>query len=159
MRVRGTSVIQGYWRRPEANTESFCDGWLKTGDVAYIDDEGYLYIVDRIKDLVIRGGENIGCAEVEAALLEHEDILEATVYAVPDERLGEEVGTTVYSPSAIGSDDLSAFLNARVARFKIPRYFKIISEPLPRIASGKINKRELRELAVREIRDGKVQGT
>ena len=159
LRVRGTSVIQGYWRRPEANTESFCDGWLKTGDVAYIDDEGYLYIVDRIKDLVIRGGENIGCAEVEAALLEHEDILEATVYAVPDERLGEEVGTTVYSPSAIGSDDLSAFLNARVARFKIPRYFKIISEPLPRIASGKINKRELRELAVREIRDGKVQGT
>ncbi|MCZ6503090.1 MAG: class I adenylate-forming enzyme family protein [Gammaproteobacteria bacterium] len=156
LRVRGTSVIQGYWRRPEANTEAFVDGWLKTGDVGYIDDEGYLYIVDRIKDLVIRGGENIGCAEVEAALLEHEAILEATVYAVPDERLGEEVGTTVYSPSAIDVDDLNAFLNARVARFKIPRYFKIITEPLPRIASGKINKRELRELAVREIRDGKA---
>ena len=90
--------------------------------------------------------ETFGCAEVEAALLEHEAILEAIVYAVPDERLGEEVGTTVYSPSAIDVDDLNAFLNARVARFKIPRHFKIITEPLPRIASGKINKRELREL-------------
>lgn len=156
LRVRGTSVIQGYWRRPEADRESFCDGWLKTGDVAYIDEEGYLYIVDRIKDLVIRGGENIGCAEVEAALLEHEDILEATVYAVPDERLGEEVGTTVYSLSDIDVEDLNTFLKARVARFKIPRYFKITTEPLPRIASGKINKRELREVAVREIQNETV---
>ena len=93
---------------------------------------------------------------MEAALLEQEAILEAAVYAVPDERLRKEVGTTVYSPSAIDVDDLNAFLNARVARVKIPRYFKIITEPLPRIASGKINKRELRELAVREIRDGKA---
>ena len=93
LQIRGSTVFRGYWNKPEANSEVFTsDGWMKTGDVAYIDDEGYLYIVDRIKDLVIRGGENIGCGEVEAALLEHPKILEASVYAVPDDRLGEEVG-------------------------------------------------------------------
>ena len=153
LRIRGTSVIQGYWRRPEANQEVFVDGWLKTGDVAYIDDEDYLYIVDRIKDLVIRGGENIGCAEVEAALLEYPLILEASAYAVPDDRLGEEVGTTIYSQSVIDLDELKAFLSAHIARFKIPRYFKVIAEPLPRIASGKINKRKLREIAAGEIQN------
>ena len=144
-------MIRGYWDRPEANAEAFEDGWLKTGDVAYIDDEGYLYIVDRIKDLVIRGGENIGCAEVEAALVEHEHILEATVYAVPDERLGEEVGATIYAPNNIDVDELRAFLTTRVAKFKIPRYIKTVVEPLERIASGKINKRSLREIAVKDI--------
>ena len=98
LQIRGSTVFKGYWDKPEANAEVFTsDGWMKTGDVAYIDDEGYLYIVDRIKDLVIRGGENIGCGEVEAALLEHPEILEASVYAVPDERLGEEVVATFNS--------------------------------------------------------------
>jgi acyl-CoA synthetase (AMP-forming)/AMP-acid ligase II len=156
LRIRGTSVIRGYWRRPDADTEAFTDGWLKTGDVAYIDEEGYLYIVDRIKDLVIRGGENIGCAEVEAAILEHEDVLEAAVYAVPDARLGEEVGATVYSPSAINIDELRSFLIAHVAKFKIPRYFTFTGEPLVRIASGKIDKRRIRELAVKEIRNSET---
>ena len=148
LQVRGVSVIQGYWDRPDANAETFDGEWLRTGDVAYLDEEGYLYIVDRIKDLVIRGGENIGCAEVEAGLLEHPHVLEASVYAVPDDRLGEEVGATIYCE---GFDDVVAlreFLGDVMARFKIPRYINFSSEPLPRIASGKINKRLMREAFV-----------
>ncbi len=149
--IRGTSITRGYWQRPDANTETFVNGWLKTGDVAIIDAEGYLYIVDRIKDLVIRGGENIGCAEVEAALLEHEEVIEATAYAVPDERLGEEVATTIYTNSDMDISALKIFLADHIARFKIPRYYRLTREPLPRIASGKINKRALREIAIREL--------
>ncbi len=149
--IRGVSVIRGYWQRPEANAETFSDGWMRTGDVAYLDAEGYLYIVDRIKDLIIRGGENIGCGEVEAALLEHPDVLEASVYAVPDERLGEEVGATVYSEGSTTRADLEAFLAERLARFKIPRYLTLSANPLPRIASGKIFKRQLREDALKNL--------
>jgi len=145
LQIRGASIIKGYWDRDEANLETFDGAWLKTGDVAYIDDEGYLYIVDRIKDLVIRGGENIGCAEVEAGLLAHPQVREASVYAVPDDRLGEEVGATIFADEAIDADELRGFLVDHIARFKIPRYLEISSEPLPRIASGKINKRQLRE--------------
>ncbi len=151
LRIRGASIIRGYWDSPEANAESFTEGWLRTGDVAYLDEEGYLYIVDRIKDLVIRGGENIGCAEVEAALLEHDAVREATVYAVPDKRLGEEVGTTIYSSANIDVDELKSFLSLHIARFKIPRYFNFVTDPLPRIASGKINKRAIREMVVNDL--------
>lgn len=148
VQIRGSSVFQGYWNRPGANTEIFVDGWLRTGDVGYLDGEGYLYIVDRIKDLVIRGGENIGCAEVEAVLLEHASILEASVYAVPDERLGEEVGTTVYCDTDLSEEDLRSFLQTQIAGFKMPRYINFSKDPLPRIASGKINKRQIRETAI-----------
>jgi long-chain acyl-CoA synthetase len=119
--------------------------------VAYLDDEGYLYIVDRIKDLVIRGGENIGCAEVEAALLSHPDILEASAYAVPDERLGEEIGATVYVETTIDLDELKVFLSEHIAKFKIPRYVEVVTEPLLRIASGKIDKRRIRETTVAKM--------
>ena len=146
--IRGTSMFRGYWNRPEANAESFVDGWFRTGDVAYLDDEGFLFIVDRIKDLIIRGGENIGCGEVEAALLAHPDVLEASVYAVPDERLGEEVGATIYARDGLDQDSLNEFLLQHVARFKIPRYLRVMTEALPRIASGKIFKRQLREEAI-----------
>lgn len=148
LQIKGTSVIRGYWERPEANAETFDGRWLKTGDVAYIDAEGYLYIVDRIKDLVIRGGENIGCGAVEAALLEHPVVVEACVYAVPDERLGEEVGASVYCSEPISEEALRTFLEPLLARFEIPRYFHFSSSPLPRTASGKILKRQLREEAV-----------
>jgi long-chain acyl-CoA synthetase len=141
-------MFRGYWNRPEANTESFVDGWFRTGDVAYLDDEGFLFIVDRIKDLIIRGGENIGCGEVEAALLIHPEVLEAAVYSVPDERLGEEVGATICAGRALREDELREFLIEHVARFKIPRYIKMSEDPLPRIASGKIFKRALREQAI-----------
>ena len=150
--IRGAAVFRGYWNRPDANAETFLDGgWMRTGDVAYLDDEGYLYIVDRIKDLVIRGGENIGCGEVEAALLEHPAVQEASVYAIPDTRLGEEVGTTVYVASSIAEDELSNFLQQRIAKFKIPRYIHQQQEPLPRTASGKILKRDLRQAACQRL--------
>jgi long-chain acyl-CoA synthetase len=149
--IRGVSVIPGYWNRPEANTETFTDGWLRTGDVAYLDEEGYLFIVDRIKDLIIRGGENIGCGEVEAALVQHPSVLEASVYAMPDERLGEEVGATVYAKSQLDLEELRGFLAEHLAKFKIPKYIQIRLEALPRIASGKIYKKQLREDAIAKI--------
>lgn len=151
LQVRGTSVIRGYWNKPEANAETFVDGWLRTGDIAYLDEEGFLYIVGRIKDLVIRGGENIGCGSVEAALLEHPDVIEAGVYGVPDERLGEEVGATVYSDKQLDADSLREFLGSRLARFAIPRYIRFSDKPLPRTASGKILKRQLREEAAKDL--------
>lgn len=150
--VRGTSIFRGYWNRPDANAETFVNGdWMRTGDVAYLDEEGFLFIVDRIKDLVIRGGENIGCGEVEAALLEHPLVYEASVYAVPDERLGEEVGTTLYTERELSDGELNEFLSERLAKFKIPTYVWQQQQPLPRTASGKILKRELREQAAERI--------
>ena len=147
--VRGTSMFSGYWNRPEVNAQCFTDGdWFRTGDVAYLDDEGYLFIVDRIKDLIIRGGENIGCGQVEAALLLHPDVHEAAVYAVPDERLGEEVGATVYGSPTLDLDALREFLNNHLAKFEIPRYLCRASAPLPRTPSGKILKRAVKAEAL-----------
>ena len=146
--VRGTSLFAGYWRRPEINAALFEDGWFRTGDVACLDDEGYLFIVDRIKDLIIRGGENIGCGQVEAALLMHPDVHEAAVYAVPDERLGEEVGATVHGSAAMDPEAVRAFLLEHLARFEVPRYLRVSDTPLPRTASGKILKRQLRDEAL-----------
>lgn len=151
LQIRGASIMRGYWNRPQANAEAFVDGWFRTGDVAYIDEDGFVFIVDRIKDLVIRGGENIGCGAVEAALLEHPDILEASVYGVPDERLGEEVGATIYASPIPTEADVRAFLEPRLARFEIPRYFHFSADPLPRIASGKILKRQLRDEAAKRL--------
>ena len=147
--VRGTSVFRGYWNRPEVNAEVFIDGWFRTGDVAYLDDEGFLFIVDRIKDLIIRGGENIGCGQVEAALVLHPAVHEAAVYGVPDERLGEEVGGHPLRRAVAGRRTRCGhFLAEHLARFEVPRYIRVSSEPLPRTASGKILKRELREAAL-----------
>jgi long-chain acyl-CoA synthetase len=151
LQIRGATIMRGYWNRPQADADIFVDGWMRTGDIAYLDHEGFIYIVDRIKDLVIRGGENIGCGMVEAALLEHPDILEACVYGVPDERLGEEVAVTLYSRAAISEPALTAFLATRLAKFQIPRYFRFSGEPLPRGASGKILKRELRDQAITQL--------
>ncbi len=146
--VRGTSVFPGYWNRPEVNADAFVDGWFRTGDVAYIDDDGYLFIVDRIKDLIIRGGENIGCGRVEAALLLHPAVHEAAVYAVPDERMGEEVGATVYAEAGLDVDELRSFVRDHLAAFEVPSAIRVSPTPLPRTASGKIFKRELQAEAV-----------
>ncbi|MBL4680052.1 MAG: acyl--CoA ligase [Pseudomonadales bacterium] len=154
--IRGTSIIRGYWNRPEANAETFIDGWLKTGDVAYLDEEGYLYIVDRIKDLVIRGGENIACAEVEAALLSHAQVLEASVYAVPNDRLGEEVGATIFVNGTIDEDELRVYLQNLISRFKVPRYIEMSADSLLRIASGKIDKKRIRERFVKKMEEGNL---
>jgi long-chain acyl-CoA synthetase len=150
--VRGTSVFAGYWNRPEANAQAFVGDWFRTGDVATLDEDGFLYIVDRIKDLIIRGGENIGCGQVEAALLMHPKVREATVYAVPDERLGEEVGATVYLEADAPDDDaLREFLSAHLARFELPRFIRRVHQPLPRTPSGKVLKREIRAQALADM--------
>ena len=133
-------MFRGYWNRPDANADSFTGPWFHTGDLAYIDEDGFLFIVGRIKDLVIRGGENIGCGEVEAALVEHEHVVEASVYAVPDARLGEELGATLYVDAPVEEGELREFLSTRLAHFKIPRYIQMQAEALPRIASGKVDK-------------------
>lgn len=150
--VRGTSVFPGYWNRPEANAQSFLPGgWFRTGDVAYLDEDGFLFIVDRIKDLIIRGGENIGCGQVEAALLMHPDVHEVSVYAVPDERMGEEVGATVHGAPDLDVEALRSFLTQHLARFEIPRYIQVATEPLPRTPSGKILKREIKRAALASL--------
>ena len=149
--IRGTSMFREYWNRPDANAETFIGRWFRTGDVAYLDDEDFLFIIDRIKDLVIRGGENIGCGEVEAGLLAHEDVIEASAYGIPDKRLGEEIGATIYSIKPISEDQLRSFLLGHLAKFKIPKYIHLSSEPLPRIASGKIAKRVLRDQAYAKL--------
>lgn len=145
--VRGASVIKGYINRPEATADSIRDGWLRTGDVARIDEDGFIFLVDRKKDMVLRGGENVYCVEVEAAIHQNHAVAECCVFGVPDDRLGEEVGAAVVlrPGEELTPDELRAHCAARIARHKIPRYIWILGEPLPRNASGKFLKRELRD--------------
>ena len=151
--LSGPMLIRGYWNRPEATAESIRDGWLHTGDLGYLDDQGFLYVVDRIKDMVLRGGENVYCSEVEAAIFEHNDIHEVAVFGLPHERLGEEVVAALLPTpgKTIDIDELTAFLAERIAPFKIPSQWFVRDEPLPRGATGKILKREIRDLVL----DGK----
>ncbi len=144
--VKGAGVIKGYLNRPEATAQTIQDGWLRTGDVARVDDAGYVFIVDRKKDMVLRGGENVYCAEVEAALFRHPAVAEACVFGVPDERLGEEVGAAVVLRPGFDADAdaLRAEVTAHIARHKAPRYVWILPDPLPRNASGKFLRRELK---------------
>ena len=146
--VRGASVIKGYINRPDATAESITDGgWLHTGDIARMDEDDFIYIVDRKKDMVLRGGENIYCAEVEAALYRHDDVAECSVFGLPDERLGEEVAAAIVAKPgrALSEDDIRAHCSEIMAKHKVPRYIWILDEPLPRNASGKFLKRELRD--------------
>jgi long-chain acyl-CoA synthetase len=145
--VRGASVIKGYLNRPEATAESITDGWLHTGDVARIDDDGFIYIVDRKKDMVLRGGENVYCAEVEAAVHHHPAIAECCVFGVPDARLGEEVAAAVVLRDGhhLTADELRAHCADHLSRHKIPRHIWFLTESIPRNANGKFLKRELRE--------------
>ncbi len=146
--VRGPNVVKGYWRNPEATAQTFVDGWLRTGDVARIDDEGFCTIVDRAKDMLIRGGENIYCIEVENALFAHPAIVDAAVVGIPHRTLGEEAGAvvTVKRGMHISEADLRAFVAERLAAFKVPVKIILREEFLPRNANGKIVKAELRKL-------------
>lgn len=145
--VRGAVVIKGYLNRDEATADSIQDGWFRTGDIAEIDDDQFVFIVDRAKDMVLRGGENVYCSEVEAAIYEHDAVAEAAVFGVPDDRLGEIVGVAiVLAPgAALDQDGLIEFLTGKLAKFKIPERAWFLNEPLPRNASGKFLKRELRD--------------
>jgi acyl-CoA synthetase (AMP-forming)/AMP-acid ligase II len=145
--VRGAQVIRGYLNRPEDTAESIQNGWLRTGDIARIDDDGFIFIVDRVKDMVLRGGENVYCAEVENAIFGHPRVTECAVFGVPDERLGEEVAAAVVlAPGAeLTADALRSHCGERIAHFKIPRYLWFRDEPIPRGATGKFLKRQLRD--------------
>jgi fatty-acyl-CoA synthase len=143
--VKGPNVTPGYWERPDATEAVFTDGWLRTGDVAVLDDEGFLRIVDRVKDMFISGGENVYPAEVEAVLFDHPDVVEAAVVGVPDERWGE-VGAAFVVPDPDArpdSEDLCDFVRARLAGYKVPVHWRFVDE-LPRTGSGKVRKPDLR---------------
>ncbi len=144
--VRGAQVIRGYLNRPEATDEAIQDGWLRTGDIAKIDEEGFIFIVDRAKDMVLRGGENVFCAEVEAAMASHPAVLECAVFGVEDERLGEEVAAAVVvNPDLeLDAETLRAWCAESLAKYKVPRYLWLLADPLPRNASGKFLKKQLR---------------
>jgi long-chain acyl-CoA synthetase len=148
--VKGPNVVRGYWDNPEATAATFTDGWLHTGDVATIDDEGFVHIVDRAKDMVIRGGENVYSVEVEAVLFEHPAVSDVAVIGIPHPVLGEEVGAVVQvRPGAeVGVEDLRDHVTARLAAFKVPVRFWLREEELPRNPAGKVLKRELRDQLV-----------
>jgi len=144
---RGPMLIRGYWNRPDATADTIVDGWLRSGDIGRIDDEGFVYVSDRAKDMVLRGGENIYSAEVEAAIYEHPAVYEAAVYGLPHERLGEELAchVMVRPGETLDVAELQQFVGERLANFKVPSRVTIVTEQLPRNASGKILKRELRD--------------
>jgi len=144
---RGPMLIRGYWNKPEATAETIVDGWLRSGDIGCIDEEGFVYVHDRAKDMVLRAGENVYCAEVEAAVYEHPAVYEAAVYGIPHERLGEEVAVSVLLKDghSLDPDELRRHVGERIAGFKVPSRVDIRSEELPRNASGKILKRQLRD--------------
>ena len=144
--IKGPNVVTGYWNKPEATAASFSDGWLHSGDVARLDEEGFVYIVDRAKDMIIRGGENVYCVEVEAALYEHPAVNDAAVIGIPHQVLGEEVGAVVYALPGmdVSEEELRVHVAARLAAFKVPVRVWFRDEPLPRNPAGKILKRDLR---------------
>jgi long-chain acyl-CoA synthetase len=145
--VRSPTVSPGYWQNPEASREVFRDGWLRTGDLARIDDAGFVVIVDRLKDTVNRGGENVYCIEVENALAAHPAVAEIAVVGVPDDMMGEKVGAVVVPRAGFGltAQELVAFAQPRLADFKVPQYVVIHQGALPRGPGGKVSKRQLRE--------------
>lgn len=145
--IYGPNVVKEYWNKPEATAETFTDGWLHSGDLARIDEEGFIYILDRAKDMLIRGGENVYCVEVEDALYSHADVMDAAVIGIPHKVLGEEVGAVIQvTPgSSVTEGDLQAFVRQHLAAFKVPVKIELRTEPLPRNANGKILKRQLRE--------------
>ncbi len=145
--IRSASNFRGYWRDEAATASAFtADGFFRTGDIGYLDEDDYLFIVDRKKDIIIRGGENISCQEVEAAIYANPAVSEACVFGVADDRLGEVPAAVIYSETdTLDEPDLRAFLSAHIAQFKIPHYIWVRSEPLPKLGTGKIDKVALRD--------------
>ncbi len=143
----GPMLIRGYWNRPDATAETIVDGWLRSGDIGRLDAEGFVYVEDRVKDMILRAGENIYGAEVESAIYDHPAVHEAAVFGVPHDRLGEEVGVAILPKTGVSLDpkDLWSFLEGKIAPFKVPEHVIVMREPLPRNAAGKFLKRELQQ--------------
>ena len=145
--IRGANVVQGYWNKPEATAETFVDGWLHTGDMARISEEGFVKIVDRKKDMICRGGENVYCVEVENALTRHPAVFEVAVIGVPDKMMGEKVGAVIVPRPGCDAEpaEIAAFARELLADFKVPQFITFRHEPLPRNAGGKVLKPVLRK--------------
>jgi long-chain acyl-CoA synthetase len=145
---KGPQVVKGYWNKPQATAETFVDGWLRTGDLARVDEEGFLFIIDRAKDMLIRGGENIYSVEVENVLYEHPAVMDAALVGIPHKTLGEEPAAVVHlRPGGHATEDeLRAWVRERLAAFKVPVKVAFWPEPLPRNANGKILKTELKKV-------------
>ena len=146
--ARGPQIVKGYWNKPEATAATFLDGWVRTGDLAYLDAEGFCFIVDRAKDIIIRGGENIYSSEVENVLYDHPAVTDAALIGLPHRTLGEEPAAVVHlAPGTEASEEeLKAWVRARLAVFKTPVRILFLPDPLPRNANGKILKKELKSL-------------
>src|SRR5205085_8101249 len=143
--IRTAANIKSYWKNPEATEAAITsNGFVRTGDVGYLDEDGYLFIVDRKKEIIIRGGENISAAEVEAECYACNSVAEAAVFGAPDERLGEVPVAVIHAKSALTERELRQFLDGRIAKFKIPERFIFSDEPLPRLGTGKIDRRALK---------------
>jgi len=141
-------VVRGYWQNPQATAETFIDGWLRTGDIARLDEEGFCTILDRAKDMLIRGGENIYCVEVENALHEHPGVIDAAVVGIPHRSSGEEPAAVVVlkDGASVTEAELRAFVAERLAPFKVPVTIVFASGALPRNPTGKLMKRELKQI-------------
>ncbi|MGI9285695.1 MAG: class I adenylate-forming enzyme family protein [Pseudomonadales bacterium] len=151
--IKSSANVRCYWNKSEATAAAFHNGWFHTGDVGYLDEEGYLYIVDRSKDIIIRGGKNISCIEVEATLYQHSAVAEAAVFGVPDERLGEVVFAVVVARNKeeLEAEQLKSFAAKRIAAFKVPEHISVIHESLPRTGTGKIFKSQIRDVVVKNF--------
>ena len=143
--LKGPTLISGYWRRPDATAATIVDGWLRTGDLGRVDADGFLYIEDRLKDMILRAGENVYSAEVESAIYESPAVYEAAVVGLPNERLGEEVACVVRlkDGASMTVDELRTHLAARLAPFKVPTRVAFTTDPLPRNPAGKLMKRDM----------------
>jgi long-chain acyl-CoA synthetase len=143
--VRSPSVMTGYWQKPQATAEVMRGDWYLTGDLGYSDEDSYIYLVDRAKDMIVSGGENIYSTEVENALAAHPSVAEAAVFGVPDSRWGEAVYAVVVTRVSVTPEELTAHCRTRIAGFKVPRNIELRTEPLPKSAAGKVLKRDLRD--------------
>jgi long-chain acyl-CoA synthetase len=144
--IRGPIIMPGYWNKPEATAEAIRDGWLHTGDVGHLDEDGFLFITDRKKDMIIRGGENIYSVEIEQRIVEHPQVADAAVIGVPHPELGEEVKAVVQimEDGVITEEEVQQWVAENLANFKVPAYVELTNDKLPRNASGKLLKNVLR---------------
>jgi long-chain acyl-CoA synthetase len=142
--IRGANVMSGYWNKPAETSAALVDGWYRSGDLGYRDDESYLYLVDRAKDMIVTGGENVYSTEVEEVLYRHPAVLEAAVFGIPDEQWGEAVHALVVLRAPVAASELDDHCRRSIAGYKVPKRIELRTEPLPKSGAGKILKRELR---------------